>query len=111
MSAFAAFIDMKKDFDWVDGYLLLFKISSQFDIKGKIYNFIAYFYSKSTTYVKIDNYKTTIFDITSATTLFSMFINDLAVAVKNLNRGVDAGMNVSILLYADYIFLIAIRIY
>ena len=37
-----------------------------------------------------------------------MFINDLAVDVKNLNCGVDAGgINVSILLYANDIVLIA----
>ena len=36
-----------------------------------------------------------------------MFLNDLAVDVKNLNCGVDAGgINVSILLYADDIVLI-----
>ena len=39
---------------------------------------------------------------TLSPTLFSMNINDLAVDVKNLNWGVDAGgINVSILLYAD----------
>ena len=37
-----------------------------------------------------------------------MFINDLALDVKNLSCGVDAGgINVSILLYADDIVLIA----
>ena len=34
MSTFAAFIDMKKAFDWVDRDFLLFKILSQFGIKG-----------------------------------------------------------------------------
>ena len=44
----------------------------------------------------------------SSPTLFSMFINDLAADVKNLNCGVNAGgINVSILLYADDIVLIA----
>ena len=48
MSTFAAFIDMKKAFDWVDRDLLLFKILSQFGIKGKMYNVIASLYSNST---------------------------------------------------------------
>ena len=115
MFAFAAFIDMKKAFDWVDRDLL-FKILSQFDIKGKMYSVIASLYSNSTACVKINNYKTRIFDIMSGVkqgdtlspTLFSMFINDLAVDVKNLNCRVDAGdINVSILLYANDIVLIA----
>ena len=120
MSTFEAFIDMKKAFDWVDRDLLLFKILSQFGIKDKMYNVIASLYSNSTACVKINNYiyikkKTSIVDITSGVkqgslspTLFSMFLNDLAVDVKNLNCGVDAGgINVSILLYADDIVLIA----
>ena len=81
-----------------------------------MYNGIASLYSNSTACVKINNYKTSIFDTTSGVkqgdilspTLFSMFINDLAMDVKNLNCGVDAGgINVSILLYADDIVLIA----
>ena len=41
-------------------------------------------------------------------TLFSMFLNDLATGIKELNLGVDVdGCNVSILLYADDIVLIA----
>ena len=56
MSTFEAFIDMKKAFDWVDRDLLLFKILSQFGIKGKMYNVIASLYSNSTACVKINNY-------------------------------------------------------
>ena len=56
MSTFAAFIDMKKAFDWVDRDVLLFKILSQFGIKGKMYNVIASLYSNSTACVKINNY-------------------------------------------------------
>ena len=94
----------------------MFKILSQFGIKGKMYNLIASLYSNAMACVKISNYKTSIFDITSGVkqgdtlspTLFSMFINDLVVDVKNLNSGVVAGgINVSILLYADDIVLIA----
>ena len=41
-------------------------------------------------------------------TLFSMYINDLATGIKDLNCGVTIDdMNVSILLYADDIVLIA----
>ena len=81
-----------------------------------MHNVIPSLNSNSAACVKINNYKTSIFDISSGVkqddtlspTLFSMFINDLAVDVKNLNCGVDAGgLNVSILLYADDIILIA----
>ena len=81
-----------------------------------MYNVIPSLNSNSAACVKINNYKTSIFDISSGVkqddtlspTLFSMFINDLAVDMKNLNCGVDAGgLNVSILLYADEIILIA----
>ena len=45
---------------------------------------------------------------TLSPTLFSMFTNDLAADVENVNCGVDAGgINVSILIYADDIVLIA----
>ena len=113
MSTLATFIDMKKSFDWD---LLLFKILSQFDSKGKVYNVIASLYNNSKVCVKINNYKTSIFDITPGVkqgdafspTLPSMFINDLAADVKNLNCGVDAGgMHVSIHQYAEAMVLIA----
>ena len=40
--------------------------------------------------------------------LFSLFINELAVGVKNLNLGIDiGGKKLSILLYADDIVLMS----
>ena len=73
-------------------------------------------YSFSEACIKINNYKTDYFPITCGVkqgdnlspTLFSMFLNDLATGIKELNLGVDVdGCNVSILLYADDIVLIA----
>ena len=37
----------------------------------------------------------------------AVFLNDLATGIKELNLGVDVNCNVSILLYADDIVLIA----
>ena len=45
-------------------------------------------------------------------TLFSLFINDLARAVKDLNLGIQIGENnISILLYADDIAIISKKSY
>jgi len=116
LSTYCAFIDMKKAFDWVNRDLLFYKIMSNFGINGKLYDAIKSVYSSSQACVKLNNYSTDWFDICSGVkqgdtlspTLFSMYINDLATGVKELNYGVDIdGQNVCILLYADDIVLIA----
>ena len=115
-ATFAAFIDMKKAFDWVDRDLLFFKIMHHFNIKGKMYNAIVSLYSNSSACVKLNDMRTDWFDISSGVkqgdtlspTLFDMYLNDLATDVKSLNVGVDIdGYNISILLYADDVVLIA----
>ena len=115
-SVFTAFIDMRKAFDWINRDMLLYKILFQFGISGKLYGAIKSLYSFSEACIKINNYKTDYFPLTCGVkqgdnlspTLFSMFLNDLATGIKELNLGVDVdGCNVSILLYADDIVLIA----
>ena len=113
---FAAFIDIRKTFDWIDRDMLLYKILFQFGISGKLYDAIEYLYSFSEARIKINNYTTDYFPITCGVkqwdnlspTLFSMFLNDLTTGITELNLGVDIdSCNVSILLYADDIVLIA----
>ena len=116
LSTYAAFVDFEKAFDWVDRDLLFYKLASQFGIGGKIYNAIKSLYDQPTARVKINERYTETFHITSGVkqgdnlspTLFAMYLNDLAVEVKSLNCGIDInGRQVTILLYADYIVLLA----
>ena len=46
---------MKKTFDWVDRDMLLFKLMSQFDIRGRLYEAIRYIYSLSSARVKVNH--------------------------------------------------------
>ena len=114
-SVFAAFIDMRKAFDWINRDMLLYKILFQFGISGKLYGAIKSLYSFSEAYIKINNYKTDHFPMTCELSkemnyhphCLAVFLNDLATGIKELNLGVDVNCNVSILLYADNIVLIA----
>ena len=115
LSTFAAFIDFEKAFDWVNRDMLLYKLLLN-NIDGKIYNAIKVMYTNTESCIRLNNCKTDWFKCLSgvrqgdvlSTTLFSIFINDLALDVKNTNIRipVDSG-KVSILLYADDIVLLA----
>ena len=116
MPTFAAFIDMKKAFDWVDRDLLFYKIMKNFNITGKMYVAIVSLYSDSSACVKLNALRTDWFDISSGVkqgdtfspTLFNMYLNDLATEIKLLNAGVELDdCTISLLLYADDIVLIA----
>ena len=116
MPTYCAFIDMKKAFDWVNRDLLCYKLMAQFGIFGRLYEAIKSVYSNSKACVKVNMHSTEWFNIyagvkqgdTLSPTLFSMYINDLATSVKELNCGIDIdGHNVSILLSADDLVLIA----
>ena len=97
MPPFAAFIDMKKAFDWVDRDLLFYKIMKNFNITGKMYDAIVSLYSDSSACVKFNALRTDWFDISSGVkqgdtlspTLFNMNLNDLATEIKLLNAGVE----------------------
>ena len=116
LPTFTAFVDMQKAFDWVNRDLLLFKLMSQFNISGRMYKAIASLYTNSSACVRLNSHSTASFDINSGVkqgdplspTLFSMFLNDLALDVKSLNCGVNIdGTILSILMFADDIALIA----
>ena len=107
---------MKKAFDWVDRDLLFYKLRTQFGIHGTMHTAIKSLYAAPTACVKLNTMRTDWFPIASGVkqgdslspTLFSMYLNDLAVDIKSLNCGIDInGYNVTILLYADDIVLLA----
>ena len=113
---FCAFIDFKKAFDWVSRDLLLYKLSTIFNIHGRLFSTLSTIYESSSSQIRINGLLTDHFDVTSGVKqgdiispiLFSMFLNDLATGVKDLNCGIDInGFNLSILLYADDIVLMA----
>ena len=126
---FLSFIDYKKAFDSVDRSLLLFKLS-EIGIKGKFYNAISAMFSNPQSRVILNDFSTVYFDCPIgvkqgdcvSATLFAIFINDLALEVKNCKIGIDLRKSidgegvptipdsllfVNILLYADDIVCLA----
>ena len=65
MRTFAAFIDMKKTFDWVDRNVLFFKTMKHFNINGKMYDTIVSLYINSSACVILNALRTYWFDISS----------------------------------------------
>ena len=112
---FLCYIDYKKAFDSVD--LLLYKLS-HIGISGNMYRAISSLYSNPRSRVILNNeHETDYFDCPVGVkqgdclspTLFAIFINDLALEIKNSNIGVilEENLLVNILLYADDIVLLA----
>ena len=91
MPTFAASIDMKKAFEWVDMDLLFYKIMKNFNITGNcvmpLFPFTVT--SDSSACVKLNALRTDWFDISSSVqqgdtlspTLFNMYLNDLATEI------------------------------
>ena len=111
---FCAFVDMQKAFDWVDRDIL-FYILLKYGIRGKIYKCIKLLYANPKACVKVNNFVTEWFDITSGVrqgdplspTLFCILINELIEEVKQLQLGVFVkDRRLSILAFADDIVLI-----
>ena len=83
-----------------------------YGITGKIYKAIKSLYNNTFSCVRVNNWMTSWFSVSSgdnlSPTLFSIYINDLAVTLKELNLGIDInGKKLCILLYADDLVLIA----
>jgi hypothetical protein len=115
LSTFSAFIDLQKAFDCVDRDFLLHKVLNM-GIDGKVYFAIKSLYSTTESSVRINGYTSdwfkTLFGVRQgdslSPTLFSIYLNDLAREINDLNAGVDVnGTCISILLYADDIVLLA----
>ena len=114
-STYACFIDFQKAFDFVNRDLLALRLIKT-GVDGKFYQAVMSLYSAPQACVKVNDAYTNWFPTPSGVkqgdalspTLFAVFINDLANQIKPLNCGVKCGSEqVSILLYADDIILIA----
>jgi hypothetical protein len=88
----------------------------QYNIDGKMFQAVNTLYKNTESCLKINNLYTQWFNVdygvrqgdNLSPTLFGLFINDLAVEIKGMNKGVKIGnQNISILLYADDIVLLA----
>ena len=128
LDTFLAFIDYKKAFDSVDRNLLLYKLS-EMGISGNFYDAISAMFRNPKSRVILNEYSTEYFDCPIgvkqgdciSATLFAIFINDLAVQIKESNIGIDLSKHidtnlnnisqdalfVNILLYADDIVCMA----
>ena len=112
---FSAFIDLRKAFDFVNRDMLLYKLLL-YGIDGKVYNSVKSMHCNSSACIRINGKTTDWFDCKmgvvqgdcASPTLFSVFINDLVSEINQLNRGIQVdNSQVSILLYADNIVLVA----
>jgi hypothetical protein len=115
LPTFASFIDMQKAFDWVNRDLLFYKLLLH-NIDGKVYKSVKSLYNHPTACIKLNNRLTDWFEVESGVkqgdtlspTLFSIFINDLAIELENLGFGIPVDtLNVSILMFADDIVLLS----
>ena len=114
-STYACFIDFQKAFDWVNRELLEYSLITS-GVNGKFYAAIKALYRAPIACVQVNTFRTGWFpthfgvkqgDVLSPT-LFSMYVNDLALKIRNSKLGVTvADMTVGILLYADDIILLA----
>lgn len=84
---FATFVDLRKAFHFVDRNLLQHKLQLN-AINGCMYNAIASLYTDTESRVSINGYRVRQGDNLSPT-LLSIFINNLATEVKELNKGVQ----------------------
>ena len=113
---YACFVDFMKAFDSVHHKLLLHKLYN-IGVRGTMYNMVKAMYTNATSAVQIKNFTTNWFPIKTgirqgdslSPTLFAIFINDLALEIKEKHKGIrlNDNVNVPILLYADDIILLA----
>ena len=109
------YIDFSKAFDCVNRHQLFYKLLRA-GIEGKMYYIIKSLYDNTETKVRVNNCFTEWFNTDSGVrqgdcmspTLFSIFVNDLAIRIKDLNCGIKTdNEKTAILLYADDVVLLA----
>ena len=112
---YCAFIDFQKAFDTVDRDILWHKLQS-IGLKDKLFAAIKGLYDKVICSVRVNGFSTDWFAVKCglkqgcplSPVLFSFFINDLPLKMRNTGIGVTCGEDkVNILLFADDIVLLA----
>ena len=115
LSTFCAFIDFKKAYDYINRDKLWERLQ-HIGISIKTLIAVKSLYTSVSCCVRVNNFHTNWFQVNSglrqgcslSPLLFNLFINDLALRIKSLGRGICIDdENISILMYADDIVLIA----
>ena len=117
LDTFVSFIDFSKAFDRVNRESLLFKLlNNGSKIDGKMYFIVKSLYAYTESCINVNGNFTDWFRTLQGVkqgdnlspTLFSIFINDLAKGLKQLNLGVKVGDEViPILMYADDVAILS----
>jgi len=115
LSTFCAFIDFKKAYDFVSRNILWQQLMS-IGVNGRIFKAVTSLYSSVSACVRVNGHLTDWFEVGAglrqgcplSPLLFNLFINDLALKLKAVGKGITIGNeNVCTLLYADDIVLVA----
>ena len=114
LSTFVSFIDFRKAFDCIDRDMLFYKLLV-YGIDGNMYFLLTNMYAATESCVRVNSYLTEWFKTSTGVmqgdsvspTMFSLFINDLALGLKDLDIGIDiGGRKLCILLYADDVAIV-----
>lgn len=115
LPTFVCFVDIRKAFDTVNRDCLWYKLYA-IGIQGAFMEAVKSLYSDVKCAVRLNNYVTDWFSVTHGVkqgcnispALFSIYVNDLASDIKDLQCGVKFDDNIiSLLMYADDIALLA----
>ena len=109
------FIDMQKAFDLINRDLLMYKLLLNV-VDGQMYDAIGAMYANTSASIRVNDYLTDWFSVymgvrqgdSLSTTLFSLYLNDMAIGMQMMECGVKVDMmDVSILMYADDVVLLS----
>lgn len=115
LSTYCAFIDFKKAYDCINRDILWNRLS-RIGVSGKLFGAVKSLYSSVSACVRVNNLTTEWFNVNCGVRqgcclsplLFNLFINDLALQIKTLGKGVQIDNElISIMLYADDVVLLA----
>ena len=115
LPTYCAFIDFKKAYDYVDRKILWERLQ-RVGVSGRMLSAVKSLYSNITACVRINGMCTDWFTVstglrqgcTLSPILFNLFIDDLAVQLQAVGKGIVINDEaISILLYADDVVLLA----